>query len=164
MTQIQVQIKKTNENAILPKIAKMGDAGADCYINGFKKIILDHTKALVDLPKQKSYHLKPLERVLCPLGFSTAIPKGYYAALVPRSGLALWSGLSICNTPATIDAGYRNEWGAILINLSNKNIILNIGDRVCQLIIRKVVDYTFIETEDLSDSDRGMGGYGSTGI
>ncbi|MHA1620337.1 MAG: dUTP diphosphatase, partial [Promethearchaeota archaeon] len=107
--------------------------------------------------------LKPLERILCPLGFATAIPEGYYATVVPRSGFALWEGLSIVNSPGTIDAGYRNEWGAIVVNLSNRDVVLHKGDKICQLIIRKLVDYDFEIVEELPTSDRGLGGFGSTG-
>ena len=159
---IKIPIKKWKEGAILPKIATSGDAGADCYINGFKKIVNGQEKKLNELETEE-YELQPLERVLCPLGFATAIPQGYYAAVVPRSGLALWEGISICNTPGTIDAGYRNEWGAIVVNLSNKPVKLHKGEKICQLIIRKLVDYTFEECDILPESDRGLGGFGSTG-
>ena len=100
---------------------------------------------------------------MCPLGFASEIPKGYYGAVVPRSGLALWEGISIVNSPGTIDAGYRNEWGAIVVNLSNKSITLNKGDKICQFIIRKLVDYELETVEELSNSERSLGGFGSTG-
>src|SRR6056297_3014191 len=122
----KIPIKKWKENSILPKTAMDGDAGADCYINGFRKIIDGNKKILKELEVEE-YSLKPLERILCPLGFATAIPEGYYAAVVPRSGMALWKGISIANTPGTIDAGYRNEWGAIVVNLSNEDVVLKKG-------------------------------------
>ncbi len=159
---ISIPIKKWKDDSLLPKTALHGDAGADCYVNGFKKIIDGDEKKLEELD-QDEYTLHPLERILCPLGFATAIPEGYYAAVVPRSGLALWKGISIVNTPGTIDAGYRNEWGGIVVNLSNKPVTLRRGDRICQLIIRKLVDYEFIECDDLESSERGLGGFGSTG-
>ena len=159
---LSIPIKKWKKDSKLPKIALDGDAGADCYVNGFKEIIDGDKKQLEELDV-KEYTLKPLDRVLCPLGFATAIPEGYYAAVVPRSGLSLWKGISIVNTPGTIDAGYRNEWGAIVVNLSNKEVTLKIGDRICQLIIRKLVDYEFEIVDELSDSSRGLGGFGSTG-
>ncbi len=158
----QIPMKKWNPDAIIPKIAKNGDAGADCFINGFKQII-DGTKHKLKEIEVDEYTLQPLERILCPLGFATAIPEGYYAAVVPRSGLALWEGISICNTPGTIDAGYRNEWGAIVVNLSNKPVTLRKGDKICQFIIRKMVEYEIQLMEDLPDSERGLGGFGSTG-
>ncbi len=159
---IHLPIKKWKEDAILPKMATEGDAGADCFINGFKKIINKDAKKLEEISEDE-YILQPLERVLCPLGFATAIPLGYYAAVVPRSGLALWEGLSIVNSPGTIDAGYRNEWGAIVVNVSNSPVTLHKGDKICQFILRKLVDYDFEIVEDLSESERGLGGFGSTG-
>lgn len=159
---LQIPLKKWKKEAILPKIAKDGDAGADCFINGFKKIINGTEKQLKELNVDE-YTLQPLERILCPLGFATAIPEGFYAAVVPRSGLALWEGISICNSPGTIDAGYRNEWGAIVVNLSNNPVTLHKGEKICQLIIRKLVNYKFEECGELIQSDRGLGGFGSTG-
>ena len=159
---IQIAIKKWREDAILPKAAQNGDAGADCYINGFKKIIDGQNHTLEEF-KEEKYVLQPQERVLCPLGFATAIPEGFYAAVVPRSGLALWEGISVANTPGTIDAGYRNEWGAIVVNLSNKPVTLHKGEKICQLIIRKLVNYEFEVMPELPASERGLGGFGSTG-
>ena len=130
---------------------------------GFKKIIRENNKKeLIDIDSD-TYTLKPLERVGCPLGFSTAIPEGYYFKVVPRSGLALWDGLSIVNSPGTIDAGYRNEWMAIVVNLSNKEVVLKKGERICQIILSKMLNYKFIETNELPESERGKGGFGSTG-
>lgn len=159
---LKLPIKKWRSDAILPKFAQKGDAGADCYINGFKKIGDSQKKELVELNLEE-YTLEPLDRVGCPLGFATAIPEGYYAAVVPRSGLALWEGVSLVNTPGTIDSGYRNEWMAIVVNLSNKPVKLKKGDRICQFILRKMEDFAFEVVEDLSQSDRGLGGFGSTG-
>ncbi|MHA1720071.1 MAG: dUTP diphosphatase [Promethearchaeota archaeon] len=159
---LKVRIKKWRDDSILPKFPENGDAGADCFINGFKKIINSSKKKLEEIDSEK-YDLQPLERVLCPLGFASEIPQGYYGAVVPRSGLALWEGISIVNSPGTIDAGYRNEWGAIVVNLSNKPITLHKGDKICQFIIRKMVDYELETVETLSESHRGLGGFGSTG-
>lgn len=143
--------------------SKKGDAGSDARIMGFKKIINENgRKELIEI-ESDSYTLKPLERVGCPLGFATAIPEGYYFRVVPRSGLALWDGISILNTPGTIDAGYRNEWMAIVVNLSNKEVTLKKGERICQIILGKMHDYDFEEIEELPASDRGLGGFGSTG-
>ncbi|MFW9820605.1 MAG: dUTP diphosphatase [Candidatus Thorarchaeota archaeon] len=160
---ISIPLKKLNENTIIPNPSKTGDAGADARIIGFKKVIHeDNKKQLIDIDSD-TYTLKPLERVGCPLGFSTAIPEGYYFKVVPRSGLALWEGLSIVNSPGTIDAGYRNEWMVIVINLSNKEVILKKGERICQIILSKIYDYRFTETNELPGSERGKGGFGSTG-
>ncbi len=161
--QILIPFKPLRKGVVIPKPSKKGDAGADARIMGFKKIINeDGKKELVEIDLE-SYTLQPLERIGCPLGFSTAIPEGYYFKVVPRSGLALWEGLSIVNTPGTIDTGYRNEWMAIVVNLSNKEVILRKGDRICQIILGKLHDYKFIETNKLPDSERGLGGFGSTG-
>jgi len=157
---LKLRIKKWKKDSKLPKFPKNGDAGADCFINGFKEI--GNKKELKEL-NSDIFTLQPLERILCQLGFATEIPQGYYAAVVPRSGLALWEGISIVNSPGTIDAGYRNEWGAIVVNLSNKAIILKKGDKICQFIIRKLEDYKFETVKELSDSERSLGGFGSTG-
>jgi dUTP pyrophosphatase len=158
-----IPLKKLRDDMILPKPSKPGDAGADARIIGFKKIIHEKDKKeLIDIDTD-TYILKPLERIGCPLGFSTAIPEGYYFKVVPRSGLALWDGLSIVNSPGTIDAGYRNEWMAIVVNLSNKELTLKKGDRICQIILSKMYHYKFIETDELPESKRGKGGFGSTG-
>ena len=160
---LSIPLKKLNKDVIIPRPSKAGDAGADARIIGFK--IISHDKEKKELIEVDAdfYTLKPLERIGCPLGFSTAIPKGYYFKVVPRSGLALWEGLSIVNSPGTIDAGYRNEWMAIVINLSNKDVILKKGDRICQIILAKIHNYEFIETDELPESERGKGGFGSTG-
>ena len=160
---ISIPFKSLRKGVDVPKPSNLGDAGADARIIGFKKIIKkDGKKELVEIDSE-TYTLKPLERIGCPLGFATAIPKGFYFKVVPRSGLALWDGLSIVNTPGTIDAGYRNEWMAIVVNLSNKDVVLKKGERICQIILGKLYDYEFVETEKLPDSDRGLGGFGSTG-
>jgi len=160
---ISIPLKKLNKDTIIPNPSKLGDAGADARIIGFKKIMHDNDKKeLIDI-ESDTYTLKPLERVGCPLGFSTAIPEGYYFKVVPRSGLALWDGLSIVNSPGTIDTGYRNEWMAIVVNLSNKEVILKKGERICQIILSKMYNYKFVETNELPESERGKGGFGSTG-
>ncbi|MFW9901281.1 MAG: dUTP diphosphatase [Candidatus Thorarchaeota archaeon] len=160
---LSIPIKKLRKELIIPKPSKPGDAGIDARIMGFKKIIHEGNKKQLIEVESDTYTLKSLERIGCPLGFSTAIPKGYYFKVVPRSGLALWDGLSIVNSPGTIDAGYRNEWMAIVVNNSNKEVTLKKGERICQLILSKMYDYNFIETDELPESARGLGGFGSTG-
>lgn len=160
---ITVPFKSLRKEVSPPEPSNRFDAGADARIIGFKKIINENgKKELVEIDSD-TYKLKPLERVGCPLGFATAIPEGYYFKVVPRSGLALWDGISIVNSPGTIDAGYRNEWMAIVVNLSNRDVVLKKGERICQIILVKVYDYEFVETDNLPDSDRGLGGFGSTG-
>ncbi|MHA2474342.1 MAG: hypothetical protein ACXAES_14040, partial [Promethearchaeota archaeon] len=94
-----IPFKKLKEEVKIPKISKSGDAGADARIMGFKKIVNEGGKKDLIEVTSESYTLKPLERVACPLGFATAIPYGYYFKVVPRSGLALWEGISIVNSP-----------------------------------------------------------------
>lgn len=158
-----IPIKKIDNNLIIPKPSRPGDAGADARILGFKKVFSEENKKELQDVEEDSYILKPLERVGCSLGFATAIPEGYYFKVVPRSGLALWEGLSIVNSPGTIDAGYRNEWMAIVVNLSNKEVTLKKGERICQIILCKTYEYEFVDTDELSESERGLGGFGSTG-
>ena len=160
---LEVKFKVLRKGTQIPIPSKSGDAGADARIMGFKKIIkTKEEKKLVDIDSE-TYTLKPLERVGCPLGFATAIPRGYYFKVVPRSGLALWEGISIVNSPGTIDSGYRNEWMAIVVNLSNNEVILHKGDRICQIILSKMYEYEAIEANELPNSERGLGGFGSTG-
>ncbi len=160
---IKIKIKKFGKDVKLPTRQKEGDAGFDAYIHGFQKYTKQKINKTNNPTDITQYTLLPLQRVDCRLGFATEIPKGYYAQVVPRSGLALWNGLTILNTPATIDSGFRNEWMVIIVNISNISVILNIGDRICQIIIRKCINFKFIEVEKLSDSDRGLNGLGSTG-
>jgi len=157
-------IKKWTEDSKIPTKNYEDDAGIDCFIRCFKKIIIEgDKKELIELDDDK-YILKPLERIGCALGFATAIPKGYYAHVVPRSGNALWKGITILNTPGTIDSGYRNEWMAIVVNVSNKDVILEKGERICQFILYKMENFDLELIDSLSESNRGLGGFGSTGF
>jgi len=160
---LTIPFKKVNSETVIPKPSKKGDVGADAHIMGFKKIVNENGKKELIEINNNTYILKPLERIGCPLGFATAIPEGYYFKVVPRSGLALWEGLSIVNSPGTIDTGYRNEWMAVVVNLSNADVTLRKGERICQIILGKIHHYEFKETDDLAESERGLGGFGSTG-
>jgi len=108
--------------------------------------------------------LKPLERRLIPTGLYIELPEGYEAQVRPRSGLALKKGLSVLNTPGTIDADYRGEIGVILINLSNEEVTIENGERICQMVIAKHEKAELIEVELLNETERGAGGFGSTGV
>ncbi len=160
---LKIPFRKINDDVLIPKPSKKGDAGADAHIMGFKKIINENGKKELIEINADTYTIKPLERIGCPLGFATAIPEGYYFKVVPRSGLSLWEGLSLVNSPGTIDTGYRNEWMAVVVNLSNTDITLRRGERICQIILAKIHPYEFIKTDKLPDSERGLGGFGSTG-
>jgi len=107
--------------------------------------------------------LKPFERKLIPTGLYLEIPEGYEAQIRPRSGLAIQKGITVLNSPGTIDADYRGEVCIILINLSNEDFIIRNGDRICQMVIASHEKAEWILTEDLQVTARGEGGFGHTG-
>lgn len=107
--------------------------------------------------------LRPLERRLIPTGLRIALPVGYEAQIRPRSGLALKHGISLVNTPGTIDADYRGEIGVILINLGQEPFVVNDGERIAQMVIARHEQPQLIEVEVLDDTERGEGGFGHTG-
>ena len=108
--------------------------------------------------------LKPLERRLIPTGLHIALPAGYEAQVRPRSGLALKKGITVLNSPGTIDADYRGEIGVLLINLSQEAFIVNDGERIAQMIIARHEQGEFVAVEVLDETERGEGGYGHTGV
>ncbi|MCF7566807.1 dUTP diphosphatase [Sabulilitoribacter arenilitoris] len=108
--------------------------------------------------------LKPLERSIVGTGLFIELPIGYEAQVRPRSGLAAKKGLTVLNAPGTIDADYRGEIGVILANLSNEDFIVNNGERIAQLVIAKHERAEWIAVEELSSTERGSGGFGSTGV
>ncbi len=112
----------------------------------------------------ESIVLKPLERRLIPTGLHIALPEGYEAQVRPRSGLALKHGITVLNTPGTIDADYRGEIGVVLVNLSDKDFVVNDGERIAQMIIARYEKVVFSEVEVLDETERGEGGYGHTGV
>ena len=107
--------------------------------------------------------LLPLERKLIKTGLFLEIPEGYEAQVRPRSGLALKNGITVLNSPGTIDADYRGEIGVILVNISQDNFEINSGDRIAQMVFAKVKQAKWIVAEELSETERGEGGFGSTG-
>jgi dUTP pyrophosphatase len=113
---------------------------------------------------QEAITLQPLERKLIPTGLFIELPVGYEAQIRPRSGLALKRGLTVLNTPGTIDADYRGEIGVILINLSNEAQTIEPAERICQMVIAKHEQPTLIEVEELSTTERGAGGFGHSGV
>jgi dUTP pyrophosphatase len=142
---LAVEVTRLDTDLPLPAYAHPGDAGADLLTT-------------VDVS------LAPGERALVPTGVAIALPEGYVALVHPRSGLAARHGLSIVNTPGTIDAGYRGEIKVMLINHDRTlPIELRRGDRIAQLVIQRFERARFIEVGELPDSARGSGGYGSTG-
>jgi dUTP pyrophosphatase len=142
---LAVEVTRLDTDLPLPAYAHPGDAGADLLTT-------------VDVS------LAPGERALVPTGVAIALPEGYVALVHPRSGLAARHGLSIVNTPGTIDAGYRGEIKVMLINLDPAEpVCLARGDRIAQLLVQRVERARFVEVESLPGSARGAGGYGSTG-
>ncbi len=142
---MKVLITKLDSDLPTPSYAKPGDAGADVY-------------SRIDC------EIKAGERVLVPTGIAIAMPDGYAAFAHPRSGLAIKYGVGIVNAPGTIDAGYRGELQMILINHDPKeSFFIKRGDRIAQLVFQKVEKAEFVEVAELPGSDRGSGGFGSTG-
>jgi dUTP pyrophosphatase len=142
---LQIQVLRLDPGLPVPAYAHPGDAGADLV-------------TAVDVT------LAPGERALVPTGIALALPDGYVGLVHPRSGLAARHGLSIVNSPGTIDAGYRGEIKVLLINLDqHEPIELRRGDRVAQLVVQRVEHAVFREVDELADSERSIGGYGSTG-
>lgn len=142
---LKVLISRLDESIPLPRYAKAGDAGADICTR-------------VDIT------LQPGERALVPTGISIALPDGYAAFVHPRSGLAIKYGVSMVNTPGTIDAAFRGELQMILINHDMREpISFEKGDRIAQLVIQRVERAEFIEVDALPGTERGDGGFGSSG-
>lgn len=107
--------------------------------------------------------LQPLERKLIPTGLFLEIPEGFEVQIRPRSGLAFKHGITVLNSPGTIDADYRGEVGVLLVNLSNEAFEIQHGERIAQMVVAPYVQATLTETNELSDTERGSGGFGSTG-
>ena len=108
--------------------------------------------------------LKPLERTVVKTGLFIALPIGTEAQVRPRSGLAAKKGITVLNAPGTVDADYRGEIGVILVNLSNENFVINDGERIAQLVIAKHERTEWVEVSELDKTERGVGGFGSTGV
>lgn len=142
---VQVLLSRLDPDVPAPSYARPGDAGAD---------LVTTSDAVV----------RPGEREVVGTGVAIALPPGYVGFVHPRSGLAARAGLSIVNTPGTIDSGYRGEIRVCLVNLDpRKPIVLTRGDRIAQLVIQRVEHAEFVEVPELAETDRGAGGYGSTG-
>ena len=143
---IQVRITKLDESVELPSYAYAGDAGLDLRAN-----------AALDIA--------PLTRALIPTGLAIAIPEGYAGFVQPRSGRALKEGLSMANTPGLIDSHYRGELKVIAVNLdAHTPIHIERGERIAQLVIQAVPAVDLVEVDSLDETDRGCGGFGSSGV
>jgi dUTP pyrophosphatase len=143
---MQVKIKNTSQHE-LPKYETSASAGVDLRAN-----------------LETAITLKPLERVLVKTGLFLEIPEGFEAQVRPRSGLALKKGITVLNSPGTVDADYRGEVGVILINLSSEEFVIENGERIAQLVFAKVEQANWLNVEILSETARGEGGFGSTGV
>ncbi|MCK4537068.1 MAG: dUTP diphosphatase [Desulfuromonadales bacterium] len=147
MTQTILRVKKLRENAILPAYMTEHAAGMDLH-------------AALDEPLV----VAPGERILVPTGLALEIPPGFEGQVRPRSGLALKKGISLPNSPGTIDADYRGEVGIIIINLGSEPATFEAGDRIAQLIIAPVERVSLLEVVDLEETPRNSGGFGHTGF
>ena len=146
---VKVPLKRLDNGAdlALPQYETAGSAGADI-------------RAAVDAPLR----LEPGQRALVPAGFAMALPAGYEAQVRPRSGLAVKNGITVLNAPGTIDSDYRGEVRVPLINLGDEAFTIERGMRIAQLVIAPVVQAGFNEVSDLDETERGEGGFGSTGV
>ncbi len=140
---IRIVNKSTNT---LPQYATSQSAGIDLRANLAEPVVL-----------------KPMERKLIPTGLFIELSEGYEAQIRPRSGLALKHGITVLNTPGTIDADYRGEIGVILINLSTEDFKIEHGERICQMVIARHEQAEWIQVEELNETERGAGGFGHTG-
>jgi len=143
-----MEVKIVNRSRFaLPEYATVHSAGLDLRAN-----------------LEQQIELKPLERVMVPTGLYIELPEGHEAQVRPRSGLAAKHGISIVNTPGTIDPDYRGEIKVILVNLSDKVFILEPGERIAQMVIARFEHLSWNQVETLSETDRGEGGFGHTGV
>ncbi|WP_288284164.1 dUTP diphosphatase [uncultured Senegalimassilia sp.] len=146
MTEVQIEIKTLNEAAKIPSYAYSGDAG-------------------MDLRASESLTLQPFERALVPTGLAIALPEGYAGFVLPRSGLAIKNGITVVNAPGLIDSNYRGELKVILQNTDpHEPFTIHGGDRIAQLVVMPVPHMSFTPVDALSSTERGEGGFGSSGI
>ena len=143
-----IKIKVVNKgHQQLPAYATKQSAGMDLRANIDEPVIL-----------------RPMERRLIPTGLHIALPEGFEAQVRPRSGLALKHGITVLNTPGTIDADYRGEVMVLLVNFSNDDFVINDGERIAQMVIARHEQGEFVEVDELDETERGEGGYGHTGV
>jgi len=149
MSEVSIQITRLvhGKDIELPSYETVGSAGMDI-------------RAAVSEPMS----IKPGSRALVPSGFKMALPQGYEAQIRPRSGLALKKGITLPNSPGTIDTDYRGEVGVILMNLGEEPFVIERGDRIAQMVIAPITVGVWVEADELTETVRGEGGFGSTGV
>lgn len=140
-----LSFKRVHKDAVLPAYAHPSDAGMD---------IRSVEAMMIPVGKRSLVHT----------GLIVNLPLGFEAQVRPRSGLALKQGVTVLNTPGTIDAGYRGEIGVVLINLGESDFEIKVGDRIAQIVIAPVTQPTIVEATEIEETDRGAGGFGSTGV
>jgi|TARA_B110000914_G_scaffold134083_1_gene117218 dUTP pyrophosphatase len=143
---VKIQIKKLSTSVSIPKYETSGSSGMDIAAQIEKNIIIN-----------------PGEKAIVTTGFAVSIPRGYEVQIRPRSGLAAKKNITVLNTPGTIDADYRGEVKVILINLGKESFIIENGERIAQMVVCPVVQADLEEVKELSSTERGLGGFGSTG-
>ena len=140
-----LSFRRIHPDAVMPAYAHVSDAGMD--VRSVRELVIP-----------------PGGRALVPTGLVVNLPAGYEAQVRPRSGLALKAGVTVLNSPGTIDAGYRGEIGVILANFGQDDFKVNVGDRIAQLVIAPVLQPVVVEATEVDSTDRGAGGFGSTGV
>ena len=142
---IELRIKLLDDGLAMPRYQHDGDAG-------------------LDLPSRVDLVLEPGERAIVPTGLAVAIPQGYAGFVLPRSGLASRHGIALVNSPGLVDSGYRGEMAIVMINTGKHEAFhIKRGDRIAQLVIQRVEDVSILKVDDLDETSRGAGGFGSTG-
>ena len=145
MSRFLIRLKRIHNDAHIPRYEHPGDSGADLF-------------SVVDCV------LQPFERKAIPTGLCAEVPPGFELQIRPKSGLALSNGVTVLNTPGTVDSGYRGEIKVILINLDTEPYSIRKGQKIAQLVVTPIIYADFEEVEELSETKRGSGGFGSTGI
>jgi dUTP pyrophosphatase len=144
MTVVEIAVKLLDENLPLPQYQHAGDAG-------------------LDLPSRIDFVLEPGQRAAIPTGIAVAIPRGYAGLVLPRSGLAARHGIALVNSPGLIDSGYRGEIAVVMINTDKREAFhIKRGDRIAQLVVQRVEEAVLIRVDELDETARGTGGFGST--
>lgn len=159
---MNIQIRKIFGDAKLPQYATEGSAGMDLVADNFKKLYGFHVHNDFDMEEATQIDLFPRQRVLIGTGVAIAIPEGYELQVRPRSGMALKHGITVLNSPGTIDSDYRDEVGVILINNGTKAYKIKIGDKIAQGVVAAYEKVIWQEVSELNETSR-KGGFGSTG-